>query len=914
MANDNKSKQSVSVESTNSTITVEPGTQVQIPFSTSAEVLFTQDAGNLVVTPLGGDGQIVLENFFVTEEGASPSSIELGESGELLTVEEIIANLEEFNPEAIAPAAGPGAGGTGGGASFGSYTDDGIGDGIGIGDLLDPTELTFETDTPPEFLVGDDADGTITITFESDDPEGQLGPVEGGYEDWQPYQNDGSSYQVPMQMVVNFTPADNEELNSITLSDLPAGVKIFVGGSSAGDEVSVIDGSVTITTPGGVIPDLYMLPPENSDDDIPVQISADISDPEGGTATISGSDTAIIDAAADRPDLDVDGTLLYGDKGSDFTQGEGESFIALPQVNVSCTPEDSNVGFAINVQFGDNEDGSETHTVTATIPEGWTVFDAQGGTWTPDTDGTGGTLTFDVAVGAGETGSLNVFPTLTPPEDYSGSVNVTVTATATETPSDSELTQSNNQSVVQDTVELNVRVDADQPEVELLGTTTVDLQSGVYLVKEDNSVDIGFTAKTGEYANNGVDADGSETLTSVKVTGLKGWDVDTTSLEANADVDSVDFNDATGELTITFVDGVETFTFENLTVTPPEDSDADLSDLNVVVNVKDVGVDCFGNPSTDTASAEAGSSIIVDAVLDEYADVESSTLQNGSESEAAQKIALGLSSSLKDAGFTDPSHEPNDTTANDTDGSEEITITIEVDDDTVDLVLDGAPAGAALTETSDGVWELTANNNADLIDAVGSIKADVPAGYEGTITGKIKSSAVDTATDAGEPDTADNSKSDEATFSLTVEGGDVTPNVAIAGLTDGAIVLKEDNSASFTVTANAADSTDKLTSIDLGNLPGSDWTIEISDDGGATWTTISGPTYSYNVSGEVQTKSLEVRLSAPEDSDVDFADISVVANAVDLTDPSATGSSVQNWWMLLLMRYWMNMQMLRVQL
>ncbi|MBE7638249.1 hypothetical protein GUA87_15435, partial [Sneathiella sp. P13V-1] len=647
MASDSN-KQLITVSNSNSTVSVEAGAIVQLPYSGAEEVIFTQNAGNLVITPLGGDNQIVLENFFVREEGDAGSSIQFSENGTLLSVEEIIANLENFDPAAIAPAAGGAGGGDGGGASFDPYADDGIGDGIGIEDLLPPTDLEFTEPEELEERSGDTPDGTITVTFISDDPEGELGPIEGGYEDWQPYQNEGSSYTVPMQMVVEFTPDDNEVLNFITISNIPEGAKIFIGGTGAANEGTIIDGEITILAPGGVLPDLFLLPPADSDNDITLNIQADITDPEGGDGVISGSGTAIIDAAADRPDLDVDGNFMYGDDiESDFSQEE--RLIQYPEMNISCTPEDTNISFDINVQFGDNVDGSETHVVTATVPAGWTVVDSQGGVWTPGGDGTGGTLTYDVAVGVGETGALNVSPVLSAPEDYSGSETVTVTATASETASDEELSLSNNQAVVQENIDLNITVVADTPVIELTGTTTVDLQSGVYLVKEDNSVDIGFKASTGEYAKSGEDADGSENLTSVVITGLKGWDVNTTELNGNPDIDTIDFNGAT--LTITFVDGVETFSTSSISVTPPEDSDYDLSQLGVAVYVEDTGVNCFGDTHIDTNSSSTTSSIIVDAVLDEYADVESSTLANITEGEAVQEVSLGLSATLADAGF-----------------------------------------------------------------------------------------------------------------------------------------------------------------------------------------------------------------------------------------------------------------------
>ena len=105
MTMDKISKQFVSFETVASKIAYEAGSIVNLPISSTDEVLFAQDAGDLVVTTLTGDRALTLENFFVAEEGKPAPIIELGDSGTQLTVDEIIAGLEDdFNPEDIAPA------------------------------------------------------------------------------------------------------------------------------------------------------------------------------------------------------------------------------------------------------------------------------------------------------------------------------------------------------------------------------------------------------------------------------------------------------------------------------------------------------------------------------------------------------------------------------------------------------------------------------------------------------------------------------------------------------------------------------------------------------------------------------------------------------------------------------------------
>uniref|UniRef100_UPI00146E3B99 hypothetical protein n=1 Tax=Sneathiella chinensis TaxID=349750 RepID=UPI00146E3B99 len=629
MATSDNNTTTVLVTKSESMVTVQEGAVIQIPFGTVEEVILSQDGGNLVITPLGGGEPLTLENFFVAGETSAPASLQIGENGPILTVDQIIGLTEDFNPDAIAPAAGPAAGGAGGGgAGFSAYNDDGIGDGIGIENLLDPTELEFQTREEEEFLQGeeaDEADGTIDLTFLSTDPEGELSPISGGYEDWQPYQNFGSGYTVPMQVFANFTPADDETISEITLSGFPEGARFFVGGTDAANEVAIVDGSVTISAVDGVLPPLFMLPPANSDADIPLSVSADIVDASGETAVITGEGTVIVDAAADAVSLSVSSEPMTGGNGNDFGYGNGDYQYPpqVPDANVYCSHEDAAFTVDVSAQFGDNVDGSESHTVVVEIPAGWTVSDGAGGVWAPGADGTSGTLTFTVPVGPGQSGAFNASPSFLPPEDFSGSADFVVRAVAEENPSDGELVVENNVAIAQETISVNVVPEADDPVFELTG---VSLQNGLYMTKEDNSVDIGFSVKTGEYAKNPGATDGSENLSFVAISGFGGWTVsgdDITAIENMPEVWGV--SQSGSELHIWFNPGVETFDLSGLTLTPPEDSDADIDLGNLVfkVSVNDQGVDCYGNPNDgyDNAYEEYESGIVVDAVLDQYAEV-----------------------------------------------------------------------------------------------------------------------------------------------------------------------------------------------------------------------------------------------------------------------------------------------------
>ncbi len=440
----------------------------------------------------------------------------------------------------------------------------------------------------------------------------------------------------------------------------------------------------------------------------------------------------------------------------------------------------------------------------------------------------------------------------------------------------------------------NVRVDVTGFSASVAGdagtpTASIAVDGSGYF-KEDAANTVHLAAAAG---------DSTDQLTTVVVAGLS-WGVSgaaLAALEADPSVASASF--AAGTLTITLEPGVESFGYD-LELTPPEDSDVDLSGVTITANVEDKT-----DPSATNGTTSAPITLVVDAVLDQFADVTGSAA-SGSEAAAAQQIALGLSLALIDTGpgvpsaaWNAPSDEPNDTTVADGDGSESISVSITVDATAtaagVDLVLNGAPAGAALSETApgNGVWTLTAASPADLSAAVAAVKAAVPAGYDGTVTGTIAAVSTEANTPAGsapasgaEPDVSDNSVSDDAGWSLSVSPGDGTPNVVLAGLTAGQLVIKEDNSGFFTVTASTVDATDKLTAVSLGNLNlPAGWTVVVTDGGaGGSYSAVTGV---YTPVGSVTSAILTVTITPPEDSDVDVAnvmpgDISVTASAQDL--------------------------------
>src|SRR3546814_9869033 len=118
-----------------------------------------------------------------------------------------------------------------------------------------------------------------------------------------------SSDLFPMQVIIGFTPADNEEIVSFTLAGIPEGAQLFVGGVL----VDTTGGSSPLLTPADLAAGLTLLPPEDSGADISLTVTPTIVDPySGDTTVISGSATAIIDSAAANPFAQFDGAREGG--------------------------------------------------------------------------------------------------------------------------------------------------------------------------------------------------------------------------------------------------------------------------------------------------------------------------------------------------------------------------------------------------------------------------------------------------------------------------------------------------------------------------------------------------------------------------------------------------------------------------
>ncbi|WP_299397185.1 hypothetical protein, partial [Pelagibius sp.] len=278
------------------------------------------------------DSRIVFENL-ASDAAAEGTSFQVAgidiAAGILVNQALALADTADSTLETAAGAPAIGGGATQYVDNLGSVIDLLVAQGV-----IPPTALEFgliALDDDPTIL--DEAEGTLSLTFrtETDGGEGSVNTFEGGFEDWQPNQDDCEGETFPMEVVIGFTPADNEELVSLTLSGIPEGAVLYVGGTADTNIVDTSGGSSPLLSAADLASGLFLLPPPDSGDDIPLTVTATIVDPDSGlTAEISGSATAIIDSVADNPEF-----LLDGDEGyepeyfldqRDYSGGEGGGY------------------------------------------------------------------------------------------------------------------------------------------------------------------------------------------------------------------------------------------------------------------------------------------------------------------------------------------------------------------------------------------------------------------------------------------------------------------------------------------------------------------------------------------------------------------------------------------------------------
>ncbi|WP_419901298.1 hypothetical protein [Kiloniella sp.] len=259
--------------------------------------------GDFVLTFGEDGGRIIFLNLVEESQGADAPVLVIG--GVELSAGLLIGQAQALaDGETLETAAGAGAGPAGGGGS--TYSDD-LGSAIDLLNaqgVLDPTELEFGL-----LENGEDLPGVLTLNigFETEIAGTEIDGViyQGGFEDWDHRQDDCETTHSPMEILVT---VGGGNLASLTVAGLPDGSVFFVG-NPVNDDGTINFGNA-IEAPGGVViltaaqvaEGIFVLPPSNSDADMPLIFTATGT---AGEAPVGGTFVATIDAVVDQAELNI---------------------------------------------------------------------------------------------------------------------------------------------------------------------------------------------------------------------------------------------------------------------------------------------------------------------------------------------------------------------------------------------------------------------------------------------------------------------------------------------------------------------------------------------------------------------------------------------------------------------------------
>jgi len=403
------------------------------------------------------------------------------------------------------------------------------------------------------------------------------------------------------------------------------------------------------------------------------------------------------DSDADMTGLTVSATATETSNGLSATTDTSaniytDAVIDAPTLaaNDASGAEDTAIDLDISTAVTDT-DGSEeiTNIIISGVPAGASLSagtDLGGGQWQLDKADLGGLQ-------------------LIPETDYNGTFDLTVDVTATEVNlSGDENDFTDNETTVSDTITVTVTPEGDAPK----------LAAEDVWVKEDGSVDLDITAT--------LTGPATDELT-VKVEGFDAaWDVDTSTSGGT-------YDSGAGTWTITLPAGQD---FSGgPTVSPPADSDADMTGLTVTATAYD--------PLTGTSGTSNDSfDVNTDAVID------TPTL-DADDANGEQGTAIDLDIT---------------TAVTDLDGSEEI----------VNVLISGVPSDASLSAGTDlggGDWQL---EKSDLSGLQIITENDLA---EGTYTLTVEVTAREENLSGDENDFTDNEATVTDTLDLVINRDDV---------------------------------------------------------------------------------------------------------------------------------------------
>ncbi|UIJ39320.1 cadherin-like domain-containing protein [Desulfobaculum bizertense] len=360
---------------------------------------------------------------------------------------------------------------------------------------------------------------------------------------------------VPLSISSALTDIDGSETLSLVISNVPSGFTLNNGTDQGGGVWSLAPGDLA---------GLTITPPLDFKGSFTLNVAATSTEPNGDTATTPGTLNVTIQGDADTPNISTPPASGLEDNAiplsitaspSDTSGSESVTGYTISNVPAGATlsagtdqgggvwtltpaeisgltitpPLNSNVDFNLSVEVTVTEIGGDTSTATSTLPVAVTgvadtpnlaAGNSTGNEDTAialnvsgslvDTDGSE-SLTYNISnIPTGATlsagtlqpdGSYNLTPaelatvTITPPQDFSGSFVLTATATSTENDGDT--------ASATDNFSITVNAVADAPSV------VVSNVQGI----EDVSLGLSYTVSE-------TDIDGSESITSIVISGV----------------------------------------------------------------------------------------------------------------------------------------------------------------------------------------------------------------------------------------------------------------------------------------------------------------------------------------------------------------------------------------------------------
>ena len=670
-----------------------------------------------------------------------------------------------------------------------------------------------------------------------------------------PYIEDTPGTAVLVARVAN--PGGDEELTEIRLDNLPTAADgwtiswedVILQAEALGgtvDKTLMDQGTIIVQFPDGSGVEFFQAniefqPPVNSDVDF-TGVSVTTSARNAVSGETAQSDASISDLEVDAV---VDGTevLVAGQPiaPGGFVVGDITGLITSLQLTLSPDDLTSVAGGTADADApftqggGDVLDGSETVTqiiVTLTGGDPATglpglVFTNPGSGISSSTTTGGNTVVTTFSIPAGTPFTIvqdlvSSFAVSRPDATFTDSILVNISTTTEETNlSGAEADTSNNSDT--DIYDFSVVYGA---------TPTADfvINNALGYIPEDTPTDIQFTAVIPSGSGDNVVT--QIVISNVPGTG-SGWIIDTSALDAFlaglSGTNGAVFDAAAGTITITLDPAAGVTNFDQvITVTPPTNSDVDISDLTVVATATNTisGGTVSSNPVSDN--------VIVDAVVD-GSEVTQAPLTGGAAGVAASlNLTLDLGGDSTTGGTPGALPFESQGGSDDADASESVTaISVTLSEPAATLLFT-PPAGVVTPPAAAGdpwVFDTSGLTQAQVEALVASFQVDPPAGFAGVIGVVIETTTSEAATVAGggsvgggdaEAFDGDNVDIDTYNASITFTGIPTT-SLVVNGATG---FIPEDTQAPISIQADTvAGTTDVLTEIVVTGLP-TTWTFD----------------------------------------------------------------------------------------